>query len=814
MVLVMLLFSTILFAESLKNVPTLTEANAYFQKWAYGDGANKPGYIVDFELPEKVWLDRKGISEADLKKEGSGYPGSTDGAVVFMGGNGEKDKGEFPLQADVCVSTDEAMGYGMMLAVMANKPELFKKLARVAKYYRCHIPAYDKLTSWVIPAESEGNHPEYDAMVTQIQGYLADGWKYDKIDGWAETPLKLWGIPEKPTYVNGKIKGQKVLYDDKNVVLQHNKGTVSGIALDGALDIAFSFLMAHYEWQTVGDLQKGEYNYLGMACERFAQIIQVLETFAIKINMAKKFLPLGSYNLLKEGSNGVTRPSDWLVTHLRAYFECVGSEEARNFVGILQDQMSDFVEEDNIASNVNSQIDGVAVPNQPSDTGLFPDFAEFDGSTDDLDIVKTSSVYETNKEHFYINVARFPLRQALDYLMYGDEYTLNKALGTVALPYAKYKENYRAFHADPENKDKKYDYSYAAAGNPFAACMKVDGTTLSGYNWTNRLMISTMLTAIYAGNEAGITKYNDMFNAYIDTGDVTWEKYNVFDSQYKAHWQNSSGYVRRKSGQEITDKNFPLHLDTKENTGYFEDTWALLAMYTMAGRWERPHAFPNEFEDPGTNWAPKADSANYVTVTESNGVVTATIKNSPGDKPVTIVVEDFVTKINSGYAFLMSIKRENGNGASNIEADLYYPDVTAKTKNMAGEITIEEDGITRGYMGHLTGVLKTDELNGMGEQQRGRLEILLNAKKTGLVNDTVFTLSQLGFYDPPNEVQRYRYVDIWRSDEPYYLVGDYVSYQQETWVCIKEHDLIDPVTGNPITPLIRPEEGSEYWEIF
>lgn len=848
--IVLTLLTTLLSAEALKNVPTLADANAYFEKWAYGDGADKPGYIVEFELPEKVWLDRKGYAKQGeegipgvLEKVTEHFPeyGTTDGAIVFMGGNGEE--GEFPAQAGVCVSTDEAMGYGMMIAVMADKQDLFNKLARVASYYQCMKSEYDQLTSWVIPAKADGYYPKYQEMLDKVTKFAGDpfddvkddhgniidrkdigeGWTYEAYDGWANYPTEVWGVPKKPKYLaNGKIQG------DDLIVLDANKGTVSGIAMDGALDIAFAYLMAHYKWASVGGNRSGEVNYLEMACGQFGQIIQVLTTYG-KNGTAKdadRFMPLGTYNLLGSGSNGVTRPSDWLVTHLRAYFECVGETEARNYVGFLQDQMDDFAEEDDIADNINRlnpptednpTPDGMGNPvaNQPANTGFLPDFAEFDGKTHDLDMVTTSSVYEHHKENFYINVARFPFRQSLDYLMYGDEYSLARAIDAIKLPYAIYKANGSATNLK-------------TAGNPFAADRRLDGTVESGGDWTNRLLQSAVFTTIFAADKAGITEYNDMYNAYLSTSIPDWADFRTFASQYIT-WQDSTEFKRTKAGQDDVYDTFEFKTDPGEHTGYFEDTWTLLAMYTMAEAWERPHGYPNEFEDIGTKWLAESESEQYVNISTDGDKVIATIKKDPGNESVYVVVEDFITKINSGYGFMLAIKRENApekviivdgknvtvKETTSIDVDLFYPDVTDEFKNMKGEITIDEDNIMRGYMGHFNGVLselKDRNGNKIEEQQRGKIRIDLNASDSGLKIGTKFTLTELGLYDPPTEVERYRYVDLWRSDEPYYLVGDYVSHNQETWQCIKEHDLYDE-NGNKIVPVIEPELGSEYWEI-
>lgn len=812
LVATMLFVAVGMFAEDLINVPSYQTALNFYEDWRDGttvkdwypneDGDyvfteyDAPGYIYEFELPETVYLDRRAMYKPGEEHLASDdYPcvtnpslgyGSTSGAIVLMGANG--DDSEFPSEAGVCVSTDEAMGYGMMLAVMADDQETFNKLARVVEYYKTNYPEYDQLTSWVIPAVASGNYSDYQDIEDFVDARIAEGWEYQQQDGWINTPKDLWGT-KKEFAVNGS---GAIIGDELVITPYNNQGSsVSGIAMDGSLDIAFAFLMAHLKWYNgdVPSMQQGDLYYLGMACDRYSQIIQAINTFGVNPD-GHKFLPKGTYNLLGEGANGITRPSDWLVTHLRAYYECVGDEDTRKMIGILQDQMNDFADEDSLAS-------GISVPNAPSNTGFVPDFAEYNGTQ--LDAVHTNGViFENRPETFHINAARYPFRQALDYLLYGDEYALNRAIDAIKLPYAKFKGNW----ANTASVTNSSPY-----GTPFDAGWELNGTTFGGY--ANKVLQSSVMTTIYAANKAGITDYNDMFNEYMATGLEDWISYYNFRSQY-TFYNERRAFTRTKDGVTEVDDHFVYYKDPKGNSGYFEDTWVLLSLFTLSEAWERPHAYLNEFDDPGTSWIVSADSTQYADINESNGVVTVTIKGNPGTNDVNIEVKDFVTKINSGYAFMMSIERQNGGGPSSIDGYLYYPDYSTEDNvEMKGRIIIDENDVTRGYMGHFNGIV-TSVPDGMQEQQKGRIVINLNApdesgnQSTVLDNDTVFVFTELGLYDPPEHVERYRYVGQWRSDEPYYLEGDYVSHNLDTWVCIKAHD----TTRSSV-----PQEGSEFWEL-
>lgn len=799
---------TSVFAVDLTGVPTYNQAKAYYEKWR--DGANvdvytgeidengkpvketvfAPGYLQKITLPIPVGFESFG-SDALVEE-------SFNGAIVLMGANGEA--GEFPKEKNtIYLSTDEAMGFGMMLAVLANDHDNFKKLARVVEYYDAsnhdaftssQIKEYEHLTSWVIPAKAKLDangdivyKQQYLDIKDRVEEVIAEGWDYDPIWGLdSYTPLNLYKIPEEPMISNGALVGP--VLDLK----KGNNGNTSGIAMDGNLDIAFAFLMAHHKWGM--DRQYGGINYLEISCRRYHKLVDIFEKYGVKDDNV--FLPKGNYKLSK--GNGITRPSDWLITHLRACYELLGQNEVRNRIGKLISQMDDFQDEDGTAAGI--------VVGQPNHTGFVPDFAEFRNGQ--LDAVYTPKViYENKPDHFAINAARYPMRQALDYLMYGDMRTLNFAIDAIKLPYAKYK------HIAPKIDDTDDT-------NPFAAISQLDGVAVE--NWTNHLLQMSVMATIYAADKAGIKTYNDMFNKYA-LNEHSWLDFYLFTSQYNGYRDNptvpSNGFIRRKEGEDPINDHFVFYKDPGNFSSYFEDSWSALALFMMAGAWDTPHGYENEFDDSGTTWSIDSDDTNYARIEDVPGGKKITITNDPGSNKIDVIIDGFVAKINSGYSLMLAAERSNGDGVTRMKAYLSYPDCDfAKVKDENGNlvpieqaikgdavIEVNNDGVAYGDMGHFTDIV-FDIPSGESEQQNGRVRITLNESGDGLQGGTTFTFTKVGLYDPPEHVQRYRLVDQWRSDEPYYLVGDYVSHKFKTWECILEHDTsVDT----------EPMEGSEYW---
>lgn len=164
-----------------------------------------------------------------------------------------------------------------------------------------------------------------------------------------------------------------------------------GSATDGDLDIAYSLILAHNQWGSGGPV-----NYL--------QEAKKMITDGIKTSYVTKTyrLNLGDWDA-KDALN--TRPSDWMFSHLRAFYEVTEDETWIHVIDSLY--------------NVYRQFSEAYSPN----TGLISDFVVGNPPKPApewyLDEFKETNLY-------YYNASRVPLRVVMDYALYGD--TRGKAI--------------------------------------------------------------------------------------------------------------------------------------------------------------------------------------------------------------------------------------------------------------------------------------------------------------------------------------------------------------------------------------------------
>ncbi|MGG3523741.1 glycosyl hydrolase family 8 [Bacillus pseudomycoides] len=157
-------------------------------------------------------------------------------------------------------------------------------------------------------------------------------------------------------------------------------------ATDGDLDIAYSLLLAHKQWGSNGTI-----NYLKEA--------QNMITKGIK---ASNVTQNNSLNLGDWGSKSTfdTRPSDWMMSHLRAFYEFTGDKTWLNVIDNLYNTYSQFT---NKYSPTTGLISDFVVKNPPQPA-----------PKDFLDESKHTDAY-------YYNASRVPLRIVMDYAMYGEK---------------------------------------------------------------------------------------------------------------------------------------------------------------------------------------------------------------------------------------------------------------------------------------------------------------------------------------------------------------------------------------------------------
>lgn len=155
-------------------------------------------------------------------------------------------------------------------------------------------------------------------------------------------------------------------------------------ATDGDLDIAYSLILAHNQWGSGGTI-----NYLSEA----KKMINAIKASNVTTNNR---LNLGDWDS-KSALN--SRPSDWMLSHLRAFHEVTGDQTWINVIDSLY--------------TAYSQVSN----NYASSTGLISDFI-VDNPAKPAPEWYLDEFKETNQ--FSYNASRVPLRIVMDYALYGD----------------------------------------------------------------------------------------------------------------------------------------------------------------------------------------------------------------------------------------------------------------------------------------------------------------------------------------------------------------------------------------------------------
>lgn len=224
------------------------------------------------------------------------------------------------------------------------------------------------------------------------EGFVPLGTSEGQGYGMIITALMAGHDPNAQTIFNGLFKTARAYKSSGNpnlmgwVVADHiNAQGHFGSATDGDLDIAYSLLLAHKQWGSNGTV-----NYLAEA--------QNMITNGIKASYVttNNRLNLGDWD---SKSSLATRPSDWMLSHLRAFYEFTGDQTWINVINNLY--------------NVYTQVSN----NYASSTGLISDFV-VNNPPQPAPEWYLNEFQQTNA--YYYNAARVPLRIVMDYAMYGD----------------------------------------------------------------------------------------------------------------------------------------------------------------------------------------------------------------------------------------------------------------------------------------------------------------------------------------------------------------------------------------------------------
>ncbi|OAS16086.1 chemotaxis protein [Paenibacillus oryzisoli] len=260
--------------------------------------------------------------------------------------------------------------------------------ADVAAYYTSWKSSYLKNNLSSLP----GGYYVKGEITGDTDGYVPLGSSEGQGYGMVITALMAGYDENAKTIYDGLFKTARAYKSVQNAnlmgwVVADNTGAQGHFdsATDGDMDIAYSLILAHYQWGSAGTI-----NYLAEA--------QKMITDGIKVSnvTTNNRLNLGDW----DGKSVLnTRPSDWMLSHLRAYYDVTGDQTWLNVINNLYSVYSSFSTSYSPSTGLISDF-VVGNPPQPAPTNYLDEFPE------------------TNEYNY--NAARVPLRIVMDYALYGD----------------------------------------------------------------------------------------------------------------------------------------------------------------------------------------------------------------------------------------------------------------------------------------------------------------------------------------------------------------------------------------------------------
>lgn len=260
--------------------------------------------------------------------------------------------------------------------------------ADVIAYYNSWKSSYLKNNLSSLP----GGYYVKGEITGEPGGYKALGSSEGQGYGMLITVLMAGYDPNAKTIYDGLFKTARAYKSKGNPnlmgwVVADSKSAQGDFysATDGDLDIAYSLILAHDQWGSSGTI-----NYLAEAKKMITDGIK-------KSNVTtNNRLNLGDWDS-KSALN--TRPSDWMLSHLRAFYEVTGDSTWLNVINNLY--------------NVYSSFSASYSPN----TGLISDFV-VDNPPKPAPRNYLEEFPETDEYNY--NAARVPLRIVMDYAHYGE----------------------------------------------------------------------------------------------------------------------------------------------------------------------------------------------------------------------------------------------------------------------------------------------------------------------------------------------------------------------------------------------------------
>lgn len=260
--------------------------------------------------------------------------------------------------------------------------------ASVASYYNSWKSSYLKNNLSSLP----GGYYVKGGVTGPTEGYNALGSSEGQGYGMIITVLMAGHDPNAQTIYDGLFKTARAYHSKRNANLMGwivadaagAQGHYSS-ATDGDMDIAYSLILADRQWGSSGTI-----NYLAEAQNMITNGIK-----ASNVTTGNR-LNLGDWDS-KTALN--TRPSDWMLGHMRAFYAVTGDQTWLNVINNLYTVYSDFSSSYSSTTGLISDF-VVGNPPQPAPSDYLGEFLE------------------TNEYNY--NACRMPLRIVMDYAVSGD----------------------------------------------------------------------------------------------------------------------------------------------------------------------------------------------------------------------------------------------------------------------------------------------------------------------------------------------------------------------------------------------------------
>jgi hypothetical protein len=350
------------------------------------------------------------------------------------------------------INVSESQGYGMMImAYMAG----------------CEEKLTFSENNWIFGCTSLKDY--YDAMLRTVIAFPSV--IASRLFTW-----ELFGFPSG----EGSKTGYKTANGIKTAPFTPDSGG-GDCATDGDMDIIYSLIIADRQWGSVG-----KYNYINIA----KNMLDDLWDYCVHDEYQTLLLGDWAKNLAYDISANASRPSDFIISHLKTYREVDPDHNWQAVIDATYNIIKEIRNGQNAAGNKN---------------GLMPDF-----------VIRGESGWEIPSENFIedydgdfsYNACRIPWRLGTDYLLHGNTAIGNSSLYDLIIkPLDDFARNYTG------GNHRKFGPLYMD-GKPFS--------------WTDPDLFAApfLVTAAAAGknqewvnalwNFNGLAKYNgDTYGDYI-----------------------------------------------------------------------------------------------------------------------------------------------------------------------------------------------------------------------------------------------------------------------------------------------------------